>query len=84
MIKTDSVDIPVDYKLYLKGMEWLAYDVVIEQVSLVRNYGSSFQDIVRNNGIEGLISRLETKVAESSVDEESSQETGVEALRPIP
>ena len=84
VIKTDSADIPVDYKPYLKGTEWLAYDVVIEQVSLVRNYRSSFQDIVRNDGIDGPINRLETKVAESSVDEESRQEVGLEVLRPTP
>ena len=66
LIKTDSADIPVDYKLYLRGERWLAYDVVIEQVSLVRNYRSSFQDLVRQKGIAGLISELETKVAASS------------------
>lgn len=66
LIKTDSTDIPVDYKLYLRDGRWLAYDVVIEQVSLVRNYRSSFQDIVRQKGIAGLISDLETKVAASS------------------
>ena len=38
VIKTDSVDIPVDYKLDRKGDTWMAYDIVIEQVSLVRNY----------------------------------------------
>ena len=70
IIKTDSVDIPVDYKLYRKNDRWMAYDVVIEQVSLVRNYRSSFQDIVRDSGIDGLISQLQTKVAESSIEEE--------------
>jgi phospholipid transport system substrate-binding protein len=66
LIKTANADIPVDYKLYLRGERWLAYDVVIEQVSLVRNYRSNFQDIVRQKGIAGLISDLETKVASSS------------------
>ncbi len=66
VIKTANADIPVDYKLYLGKSGWAAYDVVIEQVSLVRNYRSSFQTIVRAEGIAGLISQLETKVAESS------------------
>ncbi len=65
-IVTDSVNIPVDYKLYYKNGRWMAYDVVIEQVSLVRNYRSSFQDIVHDRGIEGLIKDLELKVAETS------------------
>lgn len=73
VIKTDSVDIPVDYKLYRKGDTWMAYDIVIEQVSLVRNYRGSFQNIVRDVGIDGLISQLETKVAEASTDEQAQQ-----------
>ena len=44
----------------------MAYDVVIEQVSRVRNYRGSFQDIVIESGIDGLLRQLETKVAESS------------------
>jgi phospholipid transport system substrate-binding protein len=70
VIKTDTVEIPVDYKLYQRAGRWLAYDVVIEQVSLVRNYRGSFQDIVRERGVAGLISELETKVAASSGAEE--------------
>jgi len=66
IIKTDRLDIPVDYKLYQRENDWFVYDVVIEQVSLVRNYRGSFQQIVRDEGIDGLISQLETKVAEST------------------
>lgn len=66
VIHTATADIPVDYKLYRTPDGWAAYDVVIEQVSLVRNYRSSFQTIVHDVGIAGLLSQLETKVAESS------------------
>ena len=79
VIRTDRANIPVDYKLYLKGDKWMAYDVVIEQVSLVRNYRGTFEDIVRTDGIDGLISQLEVKVAESSA---AAEETTVES--PIP
>lgn len=71
VINTRTVDIPVDYKLYKRNGKWMAYDVVIEQVSLVRNYRSSFQTIVRDAGIDGLISELELKVAASSEEAES-------------
>lgn len=71
VIHTRSADIPVDYKLFLRDSRWMAYDVVIEQVSLVRNYRASFQDIVRTDGIDGLISKLETKVAEASIEDDS-------------
>ncbi|MGE0485892.1 MAG: phospholipid-binding protein MlaC [Gammaproteobacteria bacterium] len=68
VIETASVDIPVDYKLYLRDGRWMAYDVVIEQVSLVRNYRGSFQTIVHQSGIDGLIEQLEVKVAEASAE----------------
>ena len=71
IIQTRSADIPVDYKLFLRDGRWMAYDVVIEQVSLVRNYRASFQDIVRADGIDGLISKLETKVAETSIEDDT-------------
>ena len=66
VIRTSSADIPVDYKLYLREDRWMAYDVVIEQMSLVRNYRTNFQDLVNRAGIDGLIADLETKVAASA------------------
>ncbi|MEX2479857.1 MAG: ABC transporter substrate-binding protein [Gammaproteobacteria bacterium] len=66
VIETATTDIPVDYMLYAKNGRWMAYDVVIEQISLVRNYRGSFQDIVHQDGIDGLLRQLEVKVAESS------------------
>jgi phospholipid transport system substrate-binding protein len=60
-IATASGPVPVDYKLHLKKDKWLVYDVVIEQVSLVRNYRGEFYDIVMNKGIDGLIAALEKK-----------------------
>ena len=64
VIATD-VEIPVDYKLVKRGDGWLAYDIVIEGVSLVRNYRDSYKDIVRKEGIDGLLSRLEEKIEEA-------------------
>lgn len=59
VIKSKTARIPVDYKLFRTGDTWKAYDVVIEQVSLVRNYRGKFQSIVRKGGIDGLIKHLE-------------------------
>ncbi len=57
--------IPVDYKLRLKDDKWLVYDVVIEGVSMISNYRSSYQQIVKKDGMEGLLAKLETKLASS-------------------
>ena len=64
LIKTASTDIPVNYKLYQKDGEWLVYDVVIEGVSLVSNYRSSYQAIVKKEGLDGLMLMMEKKLKE--------------------
>lgn len=62
VIHGPNQEIPVDYKLYLKGDEWQVYDVVIEGVSLIRNYRSSYQSIIRRQGISGLLAQMEEKL----------------------
>jgi len=50
--------VPVDYRMYLKGGRWKVYDVVIDHVSLIANYRSSFNSQIRREGIDALIRRL--------------------------
>jgi phospholipid transport system substrate-binding protein len=46
------------------GGQWRVYDVVIEEVSLVRNYRGTYDEILRKEGLEGLFARMESKIAE--------------------
>ncbi len=64
LIVTRSVEIPINYKLTLTGDLWLVYDVVIEEVSLVRSFRSSYSTIVKKEGFEGLLAKMENKVEE--------------------
>jgi len=64
LIATSSKEIPVTYKLYLKGDRWLVYDVNIEGVSLISNYRNSYQEIVKREGLTGLLAKMEEKVKE--------------------
>jgi len=64
LIITASADIPVNYKLYQKGDEWLVYDVIIEGVSLINNYRSSYQEIVKKEGMTGLLTKMQDKLNE--------------------
>lgn len=54
--------IPVSYIMLLQGDQWMAYDVVVEGVSLVRNYMEQFQEIVRKDGYAGLVKQIEEKI----------------------
>lgn len=64
LIITSSADIPVNYKVYQKGDQWLVYDVIIEGVSLISNYRSSYQEIVKKEGFDGLLTKMQEKIDE--------------------
>lgn len=50
--------IPIDYKMHLKNNEWKVYDVVIDSLSLVANYRTSFNQEIKKSGIDNLIAKL--------------------------
>ncbi|MCF6179682.1 MAG: ABC transporter substrate-binding protein [Geopsychrobacter sp.] len=54
--------IPVQYKMIKKSDTWQIYDVKIEGVSLVRSYRSSYNEILRKEGFEGLFKRMDVKL----------------------
>jgi phospholipid transport system substrate-binding protein len=62
VIVTDSTEIPVNYKLKNNDGEWFAYDVVVEGVSLIANYRSTFSAIVKNEGMDGLMSDIQRRI----------------------
>jgi phospholipid transport system substrate-binding protein len=57
-----SKEIPITYRLLLKDGAWKVYDVVIENVSLVLNYRTQFNDILEKNTPEQLLEILRKKV----------------------
>ena len=63
-IVSDQNKIPVDYSLKKKDDHWLVYDVKVEGVSLISNYRSSYQEIVKRDGFDGLLAQMEEKIRE--------------------
>jgi len=53
--------IAVDYRLEKSGEGWKVTDVVVENLSLVTNYRSTFASEVSRSGIDGLIKALDEK-----------------------
>ena len=53
--------ISIQYALRWKDERWKVFDVAVEGVSLVINYRASFQSEIRQQGIPGLIARLEER-----------------------
>lgn len=56
--------IPVDYRMQKSPDGWKVYDVIVENLSLVTNYRSSFASEIQRSGIDGLIKALQAKNSE--------------------
>ncbi len=67
-ITTDRrVEISIDYRLLDNGTRWVVYDVVLDGVSLVSNYRSQFNSIIRTSSFADLLGKLRNKEIEAHV-----------------
>ena len=57
-------EIPVDYRMLGDGGRWRIYDVVIEGISLVNNYRSQFNSILRKSSFEEMMDKLRATIKE--------------------
>ena len=58
---SDGKKVPVAYRMMLKNVKWVVYDVLIENVSLIKNYRSQFAEILNNGTPEQLIERVRAR-----------------------
>ena len=75
-IVTQSTDIPINYKLAKKNDKWLVYDVVIEEVSLISNYRTSYAEIIKKEGMDGLLKKMKEKLQKGEKPAETAKQTG--------
>jgi phospholipid transport system substrate-binding protein len=54
-------ELPVNYRLKLNDAKWRVFDIIIDGVSLLKNYRSDFRDHIERDGIDSLISELKAK-----------------------
>ena len=68
LVKVDSLVIGKDrkikltYRLKQEDADWLIYDIIIEGVSIVKQYRRQFKEIINNENFAGLLLRLDEKV----------------------
>lgn len=63
--KGKTTQVQIDYRMVQKpDGRWMVYDVVTDELSLVRNYRTQFQRIIGAGNYDGLLSRMKSKLAE--------------------
>lgn len=60
-VMSPKIEVPLDYRLMKKSTRWMVYDVVIDGVSLVKNFRGQFDRIIRGSSFQGLIDKLREK-----------------------
>ena len=61
VLQPGAQPVPIDYSMEKTAAGWKVYDVMVGGVSLVANYRTEFNNVVRSDGIDGLIKSLATK-----------------------
>jgi phospholipid transport system substrate-binding protein len=61
IVTKQGTEIPVDYRLLRRDDRWRAYDVLIEGVSLVANYRSQFDAVIRRTSFQQLVKQVREK-----------------------
>ncbi|MES9815138.1 MAG: phospholipid-binding protein MlaC [Candidatus Thiodiazotropha sp.] len=67
-------ELAVSYKMRFRDDDWYAYDVAVDGVSLVSNYRTSFRNLVKSKGMEGLLAELAQKVASLKAKNKNSEQ----------
>ncbi len=55
--------VEITYKMKKVGADWMVYDVVTDDVSIVRNYRAQFNKIIKKKSYEHLVKKMRKKVA---------------------
>ena len=77
VVTYNGKDIPITYRLYKKGDTWKGYDVLVEGISLIKNYRTQFNELLRKEKPEEVIKLVKKKLNEqSSIKASKEQEQG--------
>jgi phospholipid transport system substrate-binding protein len=60
-VRAGGKPLPIEFQMRKEGPSWKVYDITVEGISLVLTYRSEFDAVVKQDGIDGLIKRLEQK-----------------------
>jgi phospholipid transport system substrate-binding protein len=61
VLQPGAQPVPIDYSMEKTASGWKVYDVMVGGVSLVANYRTEFNNVVRESGVDGLIKNLNAK-----------------------
>ncbi|MBL6975095.1 MAG: ABC transporter substrate-binding protein [Deltaproteobacteria bacterium] len=80
IVRSGRSEAKVDYRFHRVKRKWKAFDVIIDDVSQVKNYRKQFHRIMKKDGFEGLMAKIRKKNEKEKRKEE--KELAKEAKKP--
>jgi phospholipid transport system substrate-binding protein len=74
--------IEVTYKIYKKEDAWKVYDFVIEGISIVKSFGSQYNEFLRESSFEELLAKMQEKIEAAAKEEKSRTEADSASKEP--
>jgi phospholipid transport system substrate-binding protein len=56
-------EVKVDYRMSRQGTRWMIHDVVIESISLVSNYRTQFEGVIKASSYQNLVKKIRTRLS---------------------
>lgn len=63
LFKGKDNNYPVSFRMLMKNNQWVVYDVIIEGISMIKNYREQFRNILASSSPDELIKRVQDKAA---------------------
>ncbi len=58
VVSGNGEELPVDYQLHDINGQWKVYDVVIDSISIVKNYRAQFERVIAKSSIKELLQKM--------------------------
>lgn len=62
VILSGTVEIPVTYRMAKTNGKWMAYDILVESLSLTSNYRNEYRNVIKSKGVDGLFARMQSQI----------------------
>ncbi|MEZ4704340.1 MAG: ABC transporter substrate-binding protein [Bdellovibrionota bacterium] len=66
-IARDDANIEIIYQLHKTSRDWMIYNIILENVDLIKNYQTQFNRVIAKSGINELLSLMRKKLKEEDM-----------------
>lgn len=70
--KGKSTDMSIDYRMH-KLARWQVYDIITDEVSMVRNYRSQFNKIISKESYDALLKKMRKRIEQNESEDKGDE-----------